>query len=99
MSLPVNLERAAEDEMLEAARYYESQRRGLGDEFLTEFARTVERIAVNPEAWAMVTPRSRHHRLRRFPYGLIYQIRSTEILVIAVAHLRRDQTYWRDRER
>jgi len=28
---------------------------------------------------------------------LIYQIRGDEILIVAVAHLRRDATYWRNR--
>jgi hypothetical protein len=35
--------------------------------------------------------------LRRFPYGLIYALDQDDILILAVAHTRREPGYWRDR--
>lgn len=32
----------------------------------------------------------------RFPFGLIYQIRTNEILIVSVMDLRRDPTPWKD---
>jgi hypothetical protein len=32
------------------------------------------------------------------PYGLVYQVRSDKILILAVMHLSRRPDYWRDRE-
>lgn len=32
-----------------------------------------------------------------FPYGIIYQIRKVEVLVIAAANLHREPDYWEDR--
>jgi len=34
------------------------------------------------------------HRLKRFPYGVIYAVKGDHILVIALAHLHRKPAYW-----
>jgi len=83
----------AEEEMLEAAEYYESQRRGLGRTFLAEVQRTVDRIVENPRLGQAVRQGIR----RRFPFGILYQVDPDEIVIIAVMHLRRRPGYWSDR--
>ena len=89
---------AARDELAEAVAYYDGQGAALGDEFLREVKRTVTRIRDFPEAWPMLSRRSRRCRVTRFPYGLVYQVTPSEIRVLAVAHLRRRPRYWRRRE-
>jgi hypothetical protein len=42
-----------------------------------------------PDAWQMLAEGVRRCRLSRFPYGLIYTIDNSDILVLAVAHLHR----------
>ena len=45
-------------ERAEAVRWYESERRGLGDDLLTEVARTIDRLALDPETgYAISTDR------------------------------------------
>jgi hypothetical protein len=90
--------RAARDELAEAIAHYDGERANLGDEFLDEFVRAVERIRSWPEAWPRASRNSRRCRLNRFPYGVVYQVRDTEILVLALAHLARKPAYWKDRE-
>jgi hypothetical protein len=90
--------RAAEVELTDAVQWYDSQRTGLGDEFLAEIQRAVRRIEAFPNAWPRISRRSRRCRLNRFPYGLIYQNRKETILVIAVMHLHRKPRYWHTRE-
>ena len=41
----------AEEEMYEAARYYESQASGLGVDYLSEVERAVASITEFPETW------------------------------------------------
>jgi len=41
----------AEQEMLEAARYYQEQASGLGLDFLLEIERAVHSIAQSPHTW------------------------------------------------
>ena len=75
----------AEIEPDEAIGYYNYEAPGLGDAFLTEVLDTLDRIGKFPEAWHPCSKRTRRCQVRRFPYGIIYQIREKEILVIAVS--------------
>jgi len=85
---------AALTELRQATLYYEEQENGLGVVFLDEIEAAVERILANPHAWHPLSPRTRRCRTHRFPFGLIYQIRSDEILINSVMDLRRDPTRW-----
>jgi toxin ParE2 len=87
----------AQIEMDDAIEYYNYEAPGLGDQFLTEVLNALDRIGEFPEAWHPCSRRTRRCRTRRFPYGIIYQTRETEILVIAVANLHRKPDYWKDR--
>jgi plasmid stabilization system protein ParE len=89
--------RAAREDLGEAARYYEAQRPGLGAEFREEVRSTVERIKRLPGAWHPLSENTRRCQTRRFPYGVIYQVRSDEVLIVAVAHLHQEPGHWKDR--
>jgi toxin ParE2 len=87
----------AQIELDEAIGYYNYESPGLGDAFLTEVLRALDRIGKFPVAWHPCSKRTRRCQTRRFPYGIIYQIRKDEILVVAIANLHRRPEYWRDR--
>ena len=87
----------AQAELQEAADYFEDRRPGLGAEFAAEVKSTIRRILLHSRTWSRVSENTRRCRLGKFLYALIYQIREDEILIVAVAHLRRKPFYWRDR--
>lgn len=87
----------AEQEMLEAARYYESQAVGLGADYLLEVERAVAAIAESPKTWPIIEGELRRRLVRRFPFGILYYIDPNEIVFVAVSHLRRKPSYWRGR--
>lgn len=87
----------AQFELEEEVQYFNEQQEGLGYEFAKEVSDTISRILRYPEAWSKLSKRTRRCRTRRFPYGVIYQIKGDKILVVAIAHLRRKPFYWRDR--
>lgn len=87
----------AQIELEEEVKYFNEQQGGLGYEFAKEIAGTITRILEYPEAWTKLSKRTRRCRTKRFPYGVIYQIRANKILIVAIAHLRRKPFYWRDR--
>lgn len=87
----------AKVELDEAIQFYNYEAAGLGDDFLTEVLDALDRIAKFPAAWHPCSRRTRRCQTRRFPYGIIYQVRKEEILVIAIANLHREPNYWEDR--
>lgn len=89
----------AEEEFLDAVRFYNGESEGLGYDFAAEVNRTIGRIISYPNAWAALSTRTRRCRTNRFPYGVLYQQRSGELLIVAVMHLHRDPRSWKDRVR
>ena len=86
----------AESEFIRAIGYYNGEGEGLGYEFAAEVNRTIGRIMEYPNAWAQLSKRTRRCRTNRFPYGVIYQVRSDMLLIVAVMHLHRDPESWGD---
>jgi plasmid stabilization system protein ParE len=84
-------------ELAEAMAWYDDQRAGLGEEFLGELRRAAERILAKPTIGPQLTQHTRHYRLSRFPYKLVYQVGQDEVVIMAVAHLSRKPGYWRHR--
>jgi hypothetical protein len=77
-------------EFLDAVEYYNFQSEGLGREFSEEIRTTIENMIRYPEAWPLISKRTRRCRTKRFPYGVIYQVRPDALLVIGVMHLHRE---------
>lgn len=83
--------------MTEAGIFYEEQSQGLGVEFLDDVQRTIDRLRDNPMLGQIILDDLRRGLLSRFPFSLIYAIESDNLLIIAIAHQRRQPEYWRDR--
>jgi hypothetical protein len=89
----------AEEEVNQAVDHYEQKTSGLGLDFLFEVETGFSAIIQAPERWPRISPRVRRYLLRRFPYGIMYEVKDDIVLVIAVANLRRRPNYWRRRLR
>jgi len=87
----------AEEEMYEAAKYYESQASGLGIDYLSEVERAATSITESPKAWPKLEGELRRRLVRRFPFGILYFIETDKIVIVAVAHLKRRPGYWKKR--
>jgi mRNA-degrading endonuclease RelE of RelBE toxin-antitoxin system len=92
----------ADLEAFEAATWYDDRSPGLGYDFLAQLKEAFGKIEANPRRYARVEfaevqGEVRRLLLKRFPYLVIYQIFDEEIIVLAVSHASRDQTYWASR--
>ena len=98
MTIPVRISAAAEAELVEAARWYQNQRGGLGIEFLDAVDDAVSRVADTPDMGSAVPGVSdqsiRRRAVLRFPYHVVYIVLSDRIQILAVAHDRRRPGYW-----
>ena len=95
--MKINFLEIVQIELDDTIEYYNYEVLGLGDAFLTEVLKALDRIGEFPEAWHSCSKRARRCQTRRFPYGIIYQIREQEILIVAIANLHRKPDYWKDR--
>lgn len=87
----------ADDEFEGAVRYYEGCQPGLGLEFAEEVYAAIGRIAEYPDAWSAMSQNTRRCLMNRFPYGVVFQVKSGMLRIIAVANLHRRPDYWRRR--
>ena len=83
--------------MNEAVAWYAAQAPGLELKFVAEIETASRRIAEYPHAWHPLGDGIRRYRLSRFPYELIYVAEGNDLIVLAVAHLHREPSYWRSR--
>jgi len=96
--MKVEMLSAAEAELLDAVSFYNGQSEGLGYELALEVKQTIGRIVQFPDAWQTLSTRTRRCRTKRFPYGVVYQVRDDLILIVAIMHVRRHPDTWRSRE-
>jgi plasmid stabilization system protein ParE len=87
----------AEAELDAAAHYYKLIRPQLAIRFIHEAQLTLTKISEYPRAWHPTSKRTRACRIGKFPYTMVYQIIRNEIEIVAVSHLSRDQSYWKNR--
>ena len=76
-------------ELLKSARFYEGERRGLGESFTVEVERAIGFILANPRAGTPIWNHFRSVLVRRFPYATIYRALGDTVYIIAVAHQHR----------
>ena len=88
--MPVVVRPAAAADVDDAYLWYERQRPGLGEEFLTAVESAKARIDAAPAQFAIIHRDTRRILLQRFPYALYYRIYGDVVLVVACMHGRRD---------
>ena len=89
----------AEADLEDAARWYEDERAGLAERFLSDVNRTFARIRARPLQFPAVINDVRRALLHTFPYAVYFLAPAEDVVVLAVLHLRRDPKVWRRRVR
>lgn len=86
----------AESELLTALLWYEDRRPGLGRDLLAIVEAAMSDAAEDPLRWPVWWMDERYRRvvLPRFPYLLFFELRTDSIEFVAIAHARREPSYW-----
>ena len=88
----------AEQELNEAAAYYEAESDGLGSAFIKEVEDAVDHVLDYPESAPLVNRLVRKKLVRRFPYNVMYSVTPKGIRILAIANQKRRPFYWRGRK-
>lgn len=90
---------AADIDLRAAIDWYDRRESALGARFEADIYEALERIAENPMAWKRWrdSPIVRVYSLRRFPFYIPYVADRERVIVLAVAHAKREPGYWRER--
>lgn len=88
---------AALQELRGATRHYSTIRPELGIKFKNAVNAAFDRIELWPLSGTKTGSIARICRVKRFPYGLVYVPRESEVVVVAVMHLHRRPGYWKKR--
>lgn len=91
-------------ELAAAAKWYEQRRAGLGHALIEETHRALESIEKSPARWPLWpgiehVPPIRRFVLPDFPFVLPYIVLREDVIILAVAHMRRPPRYWLERAR
>ncbi len=80
----------AQQDIEEAYAWYEKQRVGLGEEYLTCVDACIDYIKRMPENYQIVYKNYRRGLVRRFPYAVFYEYLDNVITVYSIFHNSRD---------
>jgi len=94
-SLVLTLE--VKQDIAEAYLWYESQRSGLGEEFLRAVEACLDTIRLRPKLSAPVHDDYRRALVLRFPYCVVYEFEKATVTVYSVIHTARNPAKWRAR--
>jgi len=98
MTFEVRLRPEAEQDLSDAAVWYEERLAGLGHQFLDEALAAFTSIAEAPLRYPAVHRNTRRALMHRFPFGVYYRIENDTIVVIALMHGSRDPRRWKTRK-
>jgi toxin ParE1/3/4 len=93
----VRFEEGVESDLVEASFWYERQRIGLGDRFLSVVFDTLDRIAEMPQAYPRAHGETRRVRVPSFPYSVYFRIDGDDVAVLAVMHNSRHPRHWQSK--
>jgi toxin ParE1/3/4 len=82
-----------QDEALEdiqdAYHWYEGQLTNLGEEFLKELNKVLDKLEKTPQYYSYSFDEFRDVRLKRFPYLVLYKIDGNKVYINSVRHVSR----------
>ncbi|MBK6520194.1 MAG: type II toxin-antitoxin system RelE/ParE family toxin [Polyangiaceae bacterium] len=84
-------------DLFAAQDHYESERDGLGQEFIAEMYALAEKVALMPLGFPVISPDARRALAKRFPYMLVFFVLDDAVRIVAVLHQHQHPDTWRNR--
>src|SRR3954467_7495398 len=87
----------ADEEVINAANYYEDERDGYGRLFQSDYFDALRQIQQDSKRWPIREFGFRKYVMRRFRHSIRYIERRDYLYIIAVPHASRKPGYWKKR--
>jgi toxin ParE1/3/4 len=97
MRLRVEFHPSARNEFEVAYNWYRRRSEAVAQRFLLDVEQALERVSEEPNLGPPYINSCCRFVCRRFPFLIVYRVRGSALLVVAVAHGRRRPGYWRHR--
>lgn len=81
----------AQNDVLEAAQWYDERQPGLGAQFVAEIDAVFQRITEGPERFRRSRANARVASCHRFPYAIYFLPEGDGVVILAVLHQRCDR--------
>jgi toxin ParE1/3/4 len=95
--MEARLTEEAELDLIEALRWYDERDPELGNDLLRCVFRCIASIERNPRLYPLVHRQMRRALVSRFPFQILFEVESEDIIVYAVYHSARDPEVWKRR--
>ena len=89
MSYAIRLQVEAIADIQSAFEWYEQQKAGLGNEFLSELEVCYNKLIEHPQHYTFINEYYRRIKINRFPYMIVYELEGNEVIINAVHHTSR----------
>lgn len=97
MNIELVISPEAYDDLAEAAKWYDHQRPGLGEELIGSVHACIQSTLRMPPMHEKVQLDYRRALVRRFPYAVYYEFEGNTMTVYGIFHTSRDPEIWRRR--
>src|SRR5205085_10125463 len=96
--LEVEILPPAEDDFEQSYVWYRARSPDSAARFRTAIRQAIDKMREDPKLGIKIDETYRFYRLKKsFPFYLVYRTEPTKIVVVAIAHNRREPRYWRGR--
>jgi plasmid stabilization system protein ParE len=94
MAVELVFAQEAQQDIEEAYRWFEEQRVGLGEDFLSCVDACIQNICRVPELYPKIHEDYRRALVRRFPYAVFYEYTEAKVVVYSIFHTSQNPQKW-----
>jgi len=85
------------DDIAIAYSWYEEQKIGLGEKFISELENAYTTIGQSPKVYQILYKNTRRKLIKHFPYGVFFRLIEGQIIIVAIIHTKRNPLYFQER--
>lgn len=94
MTLPVVFRRRFRVDLAAGFDWYEQQRSGFGEDFLSAVQSGLKSVELHPEMFVSVHREVRRAIVPRFPFAIFYLVEPRRVVALRLLHTARDPSLW-----